>query len=174
MHNKKHPLGCSLGYIFNFSVLNGKTEIIISTYRGEFAYPGRGSVPALGTAKIYLNGKYADIFITFRIENYVAGDSNDFYVFSYDFLKQLCQNKEVDWNTASTNVQILNITQDVIYEHYFGRTGLLFEVNKSDNSVKFSRALEGTLATGGWPSSETNLYKKGLFATVNIYGATIS
>ena len=25
MHNKKHPLGCSLGYIFKFSVLNGKT-----------------------------------------------------------------------------------------------------------------------------------------------------
>ena len=25
MHNKKHPLGCSLGYIFNFSVLTGKT-----------------------------------------------------------------------------------------------------------------------------------------------------
>lgn len=24
MHNKKHPLGCSLGYIFKFSVLNGK------------------------------------------------------------------------------------------------------------------------------------------------------
>ena len=25
MHNKKHPLGCSLGYIFKFSVLNGNS-----------------------------------------------------------------------------------------------------------------------------------------------------
>ena len=27
MHNKKHPLGCSLGYIFNFSVLNGNMKV---------------------------------------------------------------------------------------------------------------------------------------------------
>lgn len=162
-------------YITNLSNIGSQLNYpIISTLRSEFAYPGRGSIPALGTAKIYLNGKYADIFITFRIENYVAGDSNDFHVFSYDFLKQLCQSKDVDWDTGSTNVQILNITQDVIYEHYFGRTGLLFEVNKSDNSVKFARAYGESLATGGWASTEINLYKKGLYAAVNIYGATLS
>ena len=31
MHNKKHPLGCSLGYIFKFSVLNNKLKNTIQT-----------------------------------------------------------------------------------------------------------------------------------------------
>ena len=47
MHNKKHPLGCSLGYIFKFSVLNGKYEninnLIYST--GYIAQPYQIKVP---------------------------------------------------------------------------------------------------------------------------------
>ena len=46
MHNKKHPLGCSLGYIFNFSVLNGNL--------GKIKYLGTAHTGENGGTKITL------------------------------------------------------------------------------------------------------------------------
>ena len=152
-------------------MLNGKTEIIISTYRGEFAHPGRGGFPAHGIAKIYSNGT-ADIFISFRIESFIAGVDTEYNIFNYDFLKKLCQNKEVTWDSYNTIVHAYNAEMP-IDAGYLGRTGLIIE-SGSTKAIKLARIYGAGMNTGGWGASSASLYQKGAYYIINIYGATLS
>lgn len=152
-------------------MLNGKTEIIISSYRGEFAYQGRGSFPAHGIAKIYSDG-IADIFINFRIESFIAGSDTEYNIFSYDFLKKLCQNREVIWDSYNTIVHAYS-AETPIPTSYLGRSGLIIEIGNT-KAIKLARLFGNSMNSGGWGASNAELYQKGAYYIINIYGATLS
>lgn len=145
----------------------------VTALSGEFAYPGRGSFPATACAKIYNNGTAADIHISCHIDEYIAGDESDYNIFRYDFIKALCQGKEVVWTTEATHVQLFNSNKNPVSDVYYGRTGLLMAVDALKR-ITFSRVYNASMDTGGWESSRTDIYQQDTYVVIDIYGATLS
>lgn len=152
--------------------LKNNSRIII--HKGELAASGRGSFPAHSVAIIYNNNTLADIHISFIIGDYVVGSRDDYSIFSYDYLKAACGNKEVYWDPFSSFVQMFNDSVASYPENYIGRTGLLFYIN-SLKQVMFARAYDADMKVGGWGTSEEKLYKNiGTHVIVDIYRANLS
>lgn len=170
MHNKKHPLGCSLGYIFKFSVLNGNYEKF--EWKGQLAFDdSMFSFPAVITCIRYPLWKRCDIHISCNCEKYAEHGAETYVkLFSTQALKTACRANSIEFDATQTRAYVYSADVNRVQSYVtLGRSGL--HIMQLGDWFSLCRAYNNNMDFGAWGNEADGLFVSGNYFHMDIWGA---